>query len=69
MPTDNITFILGRLEGKVDSLLVISRQQAAALAEHDNRIRKLELARSYVLGVAVTVAAISSLLTHFLGKT
>tara|TARA_B110000211_G_C13599373_1_gene343980 strand:- start:59 stop:268 length:210 start_codon:yes stop_codon:yes gene_type:complete len=67
MPSENITFILGRLEGKVDSLLVITKQQSTALAEHDQRIRKLELYRSYVIGIAVAVAAISSLFTHFLG--
>jgi len=68
MPTtDEITFILGRLEGKVDSLLAISRQQSAELSEHDTRLRKLEAYKAYLIGISVAVAAIASLITHFLG--
>jgi hypothetical protein len=69
MPTtEEITFILGRLEGKVDSLLAISRQQSAELAEHDTRLRKLESSKAYLLGISVAVATLASLFTHFLGQ-
>jgi len=69
VPTkENITFILGRLEGKVDSLLSSSRKQSDELAKQDIRIRKLEAYKAYLLGIAVAVAAVASLLNHFLGK-
>ena len=67
-PTDDITFILGRLEGKVDSLLTASRQQGAVLTEHDGRIRKLENYKSYVLGWTVAIASLTSLVTYFIGS-
>lgn len=68
MPSsEDITFILGRLEGKVDSLLAISRQQSVELSKHDLRLRKLEAYKAYLIGITVAVATIASLFTHFLG--
>jgi hypothetical protein len=65
--TDDITFILGRLEGKVDSLLTIYRQQSVEISEHDSRLRKLEAYKAYLIGITVAVATIASLITHSLG--
>jgi hypothetical protein len=61
-----LSFILGRLEGKVDSLLAISKIQQTTLTEHDERLRHLEHYKSYVIGVTIAVGAIVSYLTQFL---
>jgi len=66
--SEDVTFILGRLEGKVDSLLTISRQQSADLTKHDERIRRLENYKSYVIGLTVAIASLTSLVTYFIGK-
>jgi hypothetical protein len=62
----DISFILGRLEGKVDSLLNISKVQQHTLTEHDERLRALEHYKSYAIGVTIAVGAIVSYLTQFL---
>ena len=64
----DITFILGRLEGKVDSLLAISRQQSEELQRHDGRIRRLEHYRAYLLGTTVSIATAASFIIHLIGK-
>lgn len=61
-----LSFILGRLEGKVDSLLAISKIQQSTLTEHDERLRQLEHYKAYVLGVTIAVGSLVSYLTQFL---
>lgn len=64
---EDITFVLGRLEGKVDSLLAISRQQSESIEKHDVRIRKLEHYRAYLLGITVAIATAASFIIHLIG--
>ena len=59
-PNLEVTFILGRLEGKVDSLLVAHSELGAKITAAEARIRVLENYRAYLLGV---VAAVSTLIS------
>ena len=58
---DQILLALGRLEGKVDSL--VSRQKVIddELDKHESRLRSLEQGRSWMLGAAAAVGAFVSL--------
>jgi hypothetical protein len=64
---DDLLLALGRLEGKVDSLIATQRSQNDSLNNHDKRIRNLENSRSLMLGAAAVVGAISAQLLKLLG--
>ena len=63
-----ILLALGRLEGKVDS--IISRQMVhdEELDRHDQRIRNLEQSKSWVIGAAAAVGAIVSVVINMIGN-
>ena len=54
--------ILGRLEGKLDSVMVITEKQWDTIEKHDTRIKKLEKDAAAVLGAigSVIIWAISN---------
>lgn len=66
--TPEIMLAIGRLEGKVDALLQMQRMQEDQLKNHEGRLRELEHSKSFTMGIAATVGAIASLLTHVLFK-
>jgi hypothetical protein len=47
---DELFLAIGRLEGKVDSLLSMQHHQSEELKDHDTRLRSLEHSRGYMLG-------------------
>ena len=49
---NDMYLILGRLEGKLDSLMVVTEKQWDTIEKHDTRIKKLENDRSLVYGAA-----------------
>jgi hypothetical protein len=65
---DDLLLAIGRLEGKVDSILQTMRMHHEELAHLDNRVRVLEQGRSWALGLAAAVSLVFSLAVKFFGK-
>ena len=63
---EELLLALGRLEGKVDSLITSQAVHAEELTRLDKRIRELEQSKSWVLGAAAVVGAVVSFLVQFL---
>ena len=64
---EEILMALGRLEGKVDSLITTQAVHNEELARHDKRLRELEQSKSWLLGAAATVGALASILVNVIG--
>lgn len=58
----DILLALGRLEGKVESLISMQRATEEHVNSLDRRLRTLEQGRSYLLGIAAAIGAASSAL-------
>jgi hypothetical protein len=67
-PDHDVMLAIGRLEGKLDSLLQMRQQQQAEIKELDSRVRHLEHMKSLIIGSAGAVSAGVSLLLNFLNK-
>ena len=52
-----IMLAIGRLEGKVDTLIQMQRIQEDQIKNQDQRIRELEHSRSFAMGLAAAVGA------------
>ena len=65
---DELFLAIGRLEGKVDSLLSMQQMAQDELKDHDARLRALEHARGYIMGVSASIGAIVSLAGSWLAK-
>lgn len=65
---ENLFLAIGRLEGKVDSILTLQKAQEEALKQHDERLRSLENSKSFMLGGAALVGAASSILFNLFTK-
>ena len=48
---------VGRLEGKVDTLLQMQRLQEEQIKNHEERLRDLEHSRSFTMGMAAAIGA------------
>lgn len=59
---------IGRLEGKVDSLLAMQQRTQEELKDHDMRLRSLEHSRGYMLGWAAAIGAGFSFAANYLLK-
>ena len=57
---NDMYLILGRLEGKLDSLMVVTEKQWDTIEKHDTRIKKLEKDRHMVYGAAAGLGVIGS---------
>ena len=57
---NDMYLILGRLEGKLDSLMVVTEKQWDTIEKHDTRIKKLEKDRHMVYGAAAVLGIIGS---------
>jgi hypothetical protein len=66
--TRDILIALGRLEGKVESLIHLQRSHAEDLDHLDKRVRTLEQSRSALLGAAGIVGAIAGTLISWIFK-
>lgn len=64
----DVMLAIGRLEGKLDSILQMRQQQQAEIKELDSRVRHLEHMKSLIIGSAGAVSAGVSLLLNFLNK-
>ena len=63
-----IMLAIGRLEGKVDTLIQLQRMQEEQIKNHEDRLRQLEHSKSYAMGIAAAVGAIISTATTLLSK-
>jgi hypothetical protein len=63
---DTILLAIGRLEGKMDSLIAMQRQFETKLDTHDKRLRDLENHKAYALGVAAAVGSAISVIVSYL---
>lgn len=59
--TNKILLLLGRLEGKVDSLLTSQADTVDTIKTHDKRLSKLEKAQAYLAGALALCSIIASL--------
>ena len=59
---------IGRLEGKVDTLIQLQRIHEERLNSHDERLRLLEHSKASIYGAASVVAIVSSFLVTALFK-
>jgi TolA-binding protein len=59
---------IGRLEGKVDTLIQLQRMQEEQIKNHEDRLRQLEHSKSYAMGIAAAIGAIISTATTLLSK-
>ncbi|QDP54793.1 MAG: hypothetical protein Unbinned5784contig1000_36 [Prokaryotic dsDNA virus sp.] len=66
-PRDDLLLAIGRLEGKVDSLLAQMVSHHEELERLDGRVRLLEQGKSWALGVAAAASAGFSYFFHNLG--
>ena len=66
---NNLMLALGRLEGKVDSLISVQRSQDQSIGLLEKRLRALESSRSWLLGAAGVLGAMSSQLMNWIGVT
>lgn len=64
MNEKDIILLLGRLEGKLDSISQQNISQIAKINEMDKRLQNLEKYRAWLIGVSSGVAAIVSWLLH-----
>jgi hypothetical protein len=65
---DELFLAIGRLEGKVDSILAQQSRQNDELKAHDARIRSLEHSRGYMLGWSAAIGASMSIAANYLLK-
>jgi hypothetical protein len=65
---DELFLAIGRLEGKVDSILSQQSRQNDEIKAHDARIRSLEHSRGYMLGWSAAIGAGMSLAANYLIK-
>ena len=63
---EELLLALGRLEGKVDSLITSMAVHDEELQRLDHRIRQLEQSRSWMLGAAAVIGAAASFLMQFI---
>ncbi len=66
--TREILLALGRLEGKVESLLHMQRTHDEELTVLDKRIRLLEQGRAAVLGGAAVVGSVAAAVISWIFK-
>ena len=65
---EDIRYMLGRLEGKVDSLITGMKQQTQNIQEHEKRLRLLENSKAWILGWSSAAAILVSVIIQFLFK-
>tara|TARA_R100000951_G_C2622571_1_gene174991 strand:- start:497 stop:724 length:228 start_codon:yes stop_codon:yes gene_type:complete len=64
---NGLMLALGRLEGKVDALISVQRSQDESIGRLEKRLRTLEGSRSWLLGAAAVLGAMSSQLMNWIG--
>jgi len=65
---NEILIALGRLEGKVDALIARQAVHDEELDRHDQRLRDLEQSKSWFLGAAGIIGAVSAFIMNYIGE-
>lgn len=65
---DQLFLALGRLEGKVDSILTFNTKLEEQIQAHDERIRSLEHHKHFILGISAIIAAGASVIVGILSR-
>lgn len=65
---ETLFLTLGRLEGKVDTLLTLQKVQEEQIKEHDQRLRSLEHSKAFLMGISAVVGAAVSIAINLLTK-
>jgi hypothetical protein len=65
---ETLFLTLGRLEGKVDTLLSLQKVQEEQIKEHDLRIRSLENSKAFLMGISAIIGAAVSAAFSLMGK-
>ena len=66
--TKDILLALGRLEGKVESLLHMQRSHAEDMDRLDKRVRVLEQGRAALLGGAEVIGSVAATIISWIFK-
>lgn len=62
---DELFLAIGRLEGKLDSLIAMQSNQGEELKEHDARLRSLEQSKSHFIGYAAAAGGVLGIVAHY----
>ena len=65
---EDFRYMLGRLDGKMDSLLSLVRQTQDIQHEHEKRIRTLETSKAWMLGWSSAAAILVSVTLQYIFK-
>lgn len=65
-PEHEVMLAIGRLEGKLDSILQMRDEQQQEIREFDKRIRGLEHMKALIIGGAGAVSALTSLVINLI---
>lgn len=65
---ETLFMALGRLEGKVDTLLTLQKVQEEKIKEHDQRIRVLENSKAFLMGSSAVIGAAVSAAFNLFSK-
>lgn len=65
---EQLFLTLGRLEGKVDTLLSLQKVQEEQIKEHDQRLRALENSKAFLMGGSAVIGAAVSAAFNLLTK-
>jgi len=55
-----LLLLIGRLEGKLDSLIQSTHHQSSKIVEIDSRVMRLESSKAWVLGAASVISILAS---------
>jgi hypothetical protein len=66
--TENILLALGRLEGKVESLINMQRSHDENLESLEQRVRILEQGKAYIYGGAAVIGSLVAALMSWIIK-
>jgi len=64
--SQDILIALGRLEGKVESLITMQQTTSAHIEELEGRLRQLEAGKHWLMGAAAAAGASASLLISWI---
>mgnify|MGYP003116705399 CR=1 FL=1 len=66
--SDELLLALGRLEGKVDSLITRQSLLDQEIEKLDRRVRSMEQSRSWIVGAAAACGAAFSMFVQWISK-
>ena len=65
---EDLKYMIGKLEGKIDSLISSVQKQTAEIQEHEKRIRVLETSKAWILGWSSAAAVLVSVAIQYIFK-